>query len=197
MATLSPDQVYALLIQAGFTPAAATTMTAISGAESGWNDKDLGDTTIETSTWGPSYGLFQIRTQKPDTGSGGNRDVQWLAASDLNQAKAAYAISSGGTDFSPWTTYTSGKYQSFLSQATAAAKSGASLVTNGVGSVASTAAGVVGDWVAPLIDGAKGIFFTAGFAALGVGLLIGGAFLFVRPQVKKVENGAISALGGG
>jgi hypothetical protein len=204
MTTRSPEQVYAVLIQAGFSPAAATTMTAIAGPESGYNDQDVGDVSLENSTWGPSYGLFQIRTQKAATGTGGVRDQTWLAASDLNQAKAAYSISSGGTNFSPWSTYNDGKYQSFLSGAAAAAKSVGSNIAgivsglgNPAGVVANAATSTLDAVITPLLDGGKQLGLTAGFAALGGMLIIGGLVVFVYPTLKsggeKAAKVAVSA----
>lgn len=197
MTTRSPEQTYALLRQAGFNDAGATIMTAIAGPESGYDDQNIGDVSLENATYGPSYGLFQIRTEKAATGTGGNRDQAWLAASDLNQAKAAYAISSGGTNFAPWSTYNDGKYQSYLSGAkTAAATVGsniagflggaagniASSVGNAVGGVASSALDSI---ITPLLDGGKKLGFTVGFAALGGLLLLSGLVVFVYPQLKS------------
>lgn len=191
MTKRSPEQVYQVLIQAGFSPASATTMTAIAGAESGFDDANLGDVNLENGTWGPSYGLFQVRTQKGQTGTGQTRDVQYLAQSDLNQAKAAYSISSGGTNFSPWTTFTSGKYKSFLSQAQAAVGSAAS----GIAGLGSNVGNIVGDtvagWVDPLITGFKGLAFQGVIAAAGIGLLLGGAYLIARPQIKQKTDEAV------
>lgn len=205
MTKRSPEQVYALLRQAGFGPEAATTMTAIAGGESGWDDANLGDVSLQNATWGPSYGLFQIRTQKAATGTGGNRDQLWLAASDLNQAKAAYAISSGGTDFSPWTVFNTGKYQQFKSQAIAAAKavgenfagvlagiSGA--VGGAAGAVGQAAGGVLDTVLTPLLEGGRQLALTGAFALLGAVLLVGGLYLTARPSVKASERDAKKAV---
>src|SRR4051812_4551976 len=118
MAKRTPSDVYADLVARGFTPAQAVTMTAIAGAESGYDDANLGDVRLEDNTWGPSYGLYQIRTLKAQTNTGQDRDINWLAASDTNQATAAWDISQHGRDFSPWTTFTRGTYQQFLGQDT-------------------------------------------------------------------------------
>src|SRR6478752_6823228 len=111
MAKQSPGSVYRQLLAAGFTPTQATLMTAVGGAESGWNDTARGDLSLQDNTWGPSFGLFQIRTAKAQTGTGSDRDITWLAASPAHQAQAAYDISHGGTDFTPWSVYTSGAYR--------------------------------------------------------------------------------------
>lgn len=121
MATLTPAQVYQDLTGVGFTPAQATTMVGIAGAESGYRDDAVGDVSLEDNTWGPSYGLFQIRTLKQATGSGGDRDVANLTGDDAAQAKAAYDISQQGRDFTPWTTFTDGAYQKFLPAGSVAA----------------------------------------------------------------------------
>jgi hypothetical protein len=125
----TPAQVYQDLLAVGFTPAAAVTMTEIAGAESNYNDAALGDVGLENNTWGPSFGLFQIRTQKSATGSGGARDINALTGDDLTQARAAYAISSQGTNFAPWSTWTSGAYTKFSATVRAALGSAAPATT--------------------------------------------------------------------
>ena len=131
MAKRSPGDVYADLVGAGFSPDQATIMTAIAGAESGYDDQIQGDLGLQTNVWGPSYGLYQIRTLKADTGSGSNRDITRLAGSDAEQARAAYAISGGGRDFTPWSVFTSGAYQQFLPAARQAAATGGSTSSEG------------------------------------------------------------------
>ena len=44
-------------------------------------------------TWGPSVGLFQIRTLKAETGTGSDRDIQRLLNNPAEQVKAALNIS--------------------------------------------------------------------------------------------------------
>jgi hypothetical protein len=115
-------QAYAYARQAGFTPDAATIAAAIAMAESGLNTGSRGDVKLETSYWGPSVGLMQIRTVKQETGTGQDRDIARLD-DPLQNMIAAYDISGKGKDFSPWTTYTSQKYRQFLGQAGSAAGS--------------------------------------------------------------------------
>jgi hypothetical protein len=185
MAKLTPVQVYTLLRQAGFGPAAAVTETAIAGAESGWDDRNLGDVSLENSTWGPSYGLFQIRTLKAETGKGTDRDISRLA-NDAAQAKAAYDISKGGTDFSAWTTYTRGTYQNFLAQATAAAGGQAAGVTSspvGLPGVPDPSA-IAGQ----VLTGARSIAVEIAFAVLGAGLVYVGLISLAKPGVDRKVN---------
>jgi hypothetical protein len=181
--TLSPSQVYQYLIGAGFSPAGATTMTAIAQAESSNNDKSLGDLNLQTSVWGPSFGLFQIRTLKQKTGTGDVRDINWLV-SDANQAKAALSISNGGTDFSAWTTFTNGAYRRFLGTAQSA------------GTTNAQNAGLSLDALNPMtyITGARNILLEGLFVILGVGLVGAGLARAFKPQIDaakgKAEQGA-------
>lgn len=201
MAKRTPAEVYAALIAAGFSAPAATTMTAISGAESGWDNTALGDVNLQTNVWGPSYGLFQVRTVKGDTGRGTDRDISRLAGSDAAQAKAAYDISQGGRDFSPWSVYTSGKYQSFLpaagTPATAAASSSGPFPTWGPSWLPwNWLAGAGNSAVAQSLSGVRSLALEAGFVLLGIGLVGTGAFLVVSPGVRKIAQPVVGAVKG-
>ena len=213
MTALTPQQVEADLVAAGMPVGAAVTMTAIAGAESQWKDDALGDTTLENSTWGPSYGLFQIRTLKRDTGTGSDRDIAALAGNDMRQARSAVDISQGGRDFSPWSTYTSGAFQNYLGQARAAANLGG-LVGSAAGAAVGNPAGGVGvgtgvtatpagfgpNWLpwnwgsalsgtaSGILGGVRNIALEAAFAALGLGLVYAGAIVMVRPAAKSKER---------
>jgi len=120
----TPEEIYAALVTAGFSADAATTMTATALGESGGDDAALGDLTLQDGEWGPSYGLFQIRTLKGATGSGSVRDISALAGSVAAQARAAFEISSHGSDFTPWTVYTSGRWKDYLGSVSDLAKTG-------------------------------------------------------------------------
>ena len=116
MATLSPSQIYTLLLQGGFSPDKARLMTAIAQAESARNPGAIGDVALENRTWGPSVGLFQVRTLKAETGTGSDRDIQRLLNNPAEQVKAALKISNDGANLRPWSTYTSGAYLKFLDE---------------------------------------------------------------------------------
>ena len=108
--------IISVLQQAGFSGDSLATAYAVVKAESGGRanafnprGKDL------------SYGLFQINMlgkMGPDRrkkfGLSSNEDL----FDPLTNAKVAYAISKEGTNWNPWTTYTSGKYQQFLQSGT-------------------------------------------------------------------------------
>jgi hypothetical protein len=120
VSTLSPNQVAFEALQAGFDPQSAVTDVAVSLAEDNSGDPAaLGDTTIEDATWGPSVGLLQIRSLKAQESTGATRDEQ-ANTDPLHNQRAALEISSGGTDFTPWSTFDSGAFQTYLSTARAA-----------------------------------------------------------------------------
>jgi lysozyme-like protein/thrombospondin type 3 repeat protein len=113
---LSANQIYSLLLEGGFSPAHARTMTAIAQAESARNPTAIGDVALENHTWGPSVGLFQVRTLKGQTGTGGDRDIDHILHDPHAQVRAALHISNGGTNFHAWSTFTSGSYRQFLDE---------------------------------------------------------------------------------
>lgn len=66
--------------------------------------------------WGCSIGWFQIRALR-EPQLWGSVDKLRVAADlrdPVKNAKAAFAISKGGTDFSLWSTYTDKAYEKFL-----------------------------------------------------------------------------------
>jgi LysM repeat protein len=74
----------------------------------------IGDTTLVTATWGPSYGAWQIRSLIADEGTGRYRDATRLSEPLFN-AKSAYTVwLNAGKSFSPWSTFTSGAYKGYL-----------------------------------------------------------------------------------
>lgn len=113
MATLTPTQIAALALGAGWSPGDATTATAIALAESSGRTDAVGDEHLTDSTWGPSIGLWQVRSLRAEDGSGAARDATRLTDPQFN-ARAAYQISSGGGTWRPWSMYTNGGYRRHL-----------------------------------------------------------------------------------
>jgi hypothetical protein len=111
---LTASQIYTLLLQGGFDEPEARIMTAIAQAESARDLGAVGDVALQTDKWGPSVGLFQIRTLRSETGTGGDRDIEALTNNPEAQVKAAFNISNGGENFRPWSTFTSGSFRKFL-----------------------------------------------------------------------------------
>jgi hypothetical protein len=66
--------------------------------------------------WGPSIGGAQIRSlRNPNSGNEADKlRVAHLLRDPVYNAKAMYAISKQGTDFTPWSVYNHGTYEQFL-----------------------------------------------------------------------------------
>ena len=116
MPRMSPEAIYAVALQAGFSPEQAVTFTAISLAESG------GDPAVNAAGSEDSRGLWQINV------SPGVRSNKWGDLYDpLTNARAAYEVSGGGTNIQPWSVTharnagTQRDYRSYLDEAMAAA----------------------------------------------------------------------------
>lgn len=114
MATLSPAQIRDLALGAGFNASEAVTATAIALAESGGRTDAQGDTGITTAVWGPSVGLWQIRSLKSDSGTGRTRDATRLTDPKFNAQSARAIYKASG--WSPWSVYKSGAYRAHLSK---------------------------------------------------------------------------------
>jgi hypothetical protein len=114
-------QLIQTLQNAGFRGEALNTAYGIVKAESGGRANAYNPTGMDDS-----YGLFQINMENNDPrnpGMGNKRNQMYLKKyADIGytgpeslkdpyiNARIAYDISKGGTNFRPWTTYTSGKY---------------------------------------------------------------------------------------
>jgi hypothetical protein len=117
--TLSAPEAAKYLAAAGFTGDALVNAVAIAMGESGLNASAHGDTSITGGGWGDSIGLMQIRSRTAGDEANGWRDGSRLE-DPLFNAQAAYAISNGGTNFSPWTVYTAGIFKQHIAEARAA-----------------------------------------------------------------------------
>jgi hypothetical protein len=113
VAVLTYSQVYALAREAGLNPAAAVIATAIAKAESGLRTDVEGDVGIQTDKWGPSIGLWQIRSVKAEWGRGTSRDGSRLKDPAFN-ARSMVEISGGGTNWRPWSVFLHDSYRKFL-----------------------------------------------------------------------------------
>lgn len=109
MARYTAEQIYAFAREAGFSPDQAATMTAIALAES------RGDSTARDPRGGRGLWRIDVRAHAD------------LAGDDLfdplSNARAAFAVSRGGVDLSPWATARGGpsaRYLRFRAEAEAA-----------------------------------------------------------------------------
>lgn len=155
---MTPEDVASSAARAGFTGDALVTIVAIAGRESGWNPDAIGDVGLETAVWGPSVGLYQIRTLKAATGTGADRDIDALMPGGRGdpdrQSLAAWSISGGGANFTPWST-SAGLTAAQLDQARQAVSTAATGAPGGSG--AATTAGSVGGVLTSAIDHALGL----------------------------------------
>lgn len=92
--------------------------------ESGGNPNALGDTTLVDGKWGPSVGLWQVRSLHVERGQQTTRDQDSLADPMFN-ARSMIAISSNGTNWQPWSIYTKGYYRQNIEAAREAVDGGA------------------------------------------------------------------------
>ncbi|QUQ72216.1 hypothetical protein [Kutzneria sp. CA-103260] len=119
MPTISAREIAQHAYDAGFRGESLNTAVAVALAESHGDTGIHGDVNLQTGTWGPSVGLWQIRSLNPGHGTAAEqalRNAQANADPAVN-ARHAYAISHQGTNFRPWSTYTNGAYRSYLNQA--------------------------------------------------------------------------------
>lgn len=116
---LTPKDIAQIAFNAGFRGEALTIATAVAMAESGGRPTAQGDVGLQNATWGPSVGLWQVRSLN-GAPAGSSRDANANADPSKN-ASSAYEISGGGSNFHPWSTYTNGAYTRYLSVAQQAA----------------------------------------------------------------------------
>lgn len=110
---MQPEDVYRIAIKAGLDSERAIMATAIAWAESGLNPDAVGDESLADEKWGPSVGLWQIRSLRAHLGTGQERDQRKLHDPDFNAASMV-KISSSGANWAPWSVFGTGKYQEYL-----------------------------------------------------------------------------------
>ncbi len=113
---LTDAHVARLAYQAGFRGRARVIAVAVALAESGGDAHARGDVGLQNGTWGPSIGLWQIRSVNAQAGTGGQRDAKANLTPATN-ARHAYQISGHGSNWQPWSTYTQGTYRQYLDRA--------------------------------------------------------------------------------
>jgi hypothetical protein len=121
MSDLLSDKVIAKLAhQAGFRGGTLVTAVAVALAESAGHSRARGDVALEDRTWGPSVGLWQIRSLNAQRGTGGERDELANLHARTNARHAYQIYREAGRTFRPWTVYQNGMYRRFLPRAGAA-----------------------------------------------------------------------------
>lgn len=197
MATLSPEEVYADARAAGFSAAQATIMTAIAGAESGFNPKAHNPRPPDNS-----YGLGQVNmigrlgpARREEFGLSSNEEL----FDPITNMRASYKISGGGKNWRPWTTFTHGTYKKYLGKAQAAAAKvgenwrayagknapaggGSSSSGNGSGATVQPV-GLPG--AGGIVEGARDLVIESAIVLLGLALIGAGIIKIAAPAVQK------------
>lgn len=106
-----------LLAEVGFKGAHLNEAVGIVVAESGADAHAIGDTHLVDAKWGPSVGIFQIRSLRNPSAFSGNdalRIKSRLRDAHYN-ARVAFKISRGGADWSAWSTWNDGSWRAHAS----------------------------------------------------------------------------------
>lgn len=155
MAKLPDGQIATLARNAGWKGTDLPIAVAVALAESGGDTAARGDTGLVTSKWGPSIGLWQIRSLNAEKGKGTTRDE--LANVDpATNARHAHEIWQG-QGWGPWTTFGVGKYLLFMPRATAAVTGIGGDIAGGVvgGAGGAVAGAIVPDTASAILDVAR------------------------------------------
>ncbi|HJW61778.1 MAG TPA: hypothetical protein VJ931_19265, partial [Actinomycetota bacterium] len=195
---LSDLQIAAHARKAGFVGEGLATIIAVVLAESGGDPDNVGDESLTTSIWGPSIGLGQVRCLWAERGTGRSRDCNRLPDPAFNM-KSAYAISSGGTSFKPWTQFVNGEYRSFLARARAAIAGtplSAGAGGGGGGGVQLLGGGIPGGGLVesvtePLRKGMARIVLVGILVAGGVVFVAAGAWKAVAPTRQRIQEATV------
>jgi hypothetical protein len=119
VAQLTDQQIARHVIDAGFVGDDRAVGVAIVLAESSGRTDARGDVGLMTDKWGPSIGLFQIRSLHVEKGTGGTRDE--LANLDpFTNARHARTIFLEAGGWRPWSTFLHDTYLQFLDRGRAA-----------------------------------------------------------------------------
>lgn len=126
MTLLTKKQITDLCIKVGFPTTGAVSPARIAGAiamvesptvtgATSYTDSTrIGDQALANATWGYSYGHFQVRSLRAETGKGTFRDASKLLDSEFNCQSALRIWKNAGDKFTPWSTYNTGQYKAYL-----------------------------------------------------------------------------------
>jgi len=192
MPKITDAQIAGYAKNAGFSGDALIKAVAIALGESGGNTEAHNDNAL---TGDNSYGLWQIN-MLGSLGPARRRQFGLQSNNELfnpaTNARAAYAISSQGRNFTPWSVYSSGMYLRYLSRARTAARNAD---TAGTGAEASQAGldipgfGDVFSWPGEIMDFFE--FITDPNTWLRLGMILGGSgmVLFALFQMGSQSSG--------
>jgi LysM repeat protein len=121
---LNDRQIAQFVVQGGFTGGDRVIGVAVVLAESGGRTDARGDVGLQTSIWGPSIGLFQIRSLKAERGTGRTRDEVANLDPATNARHAHRVFLDAGAQWTPWSTFNHGSHRQFLERARLALNGG-------------------------------------------------------------------------
>ena len=117
VAQLTDQQIAQHVAGGGFVGDERVIGVAIVLAESRGRTDAIGDVGLQTDKWGPSVGLFQIRSLHADKGTGRTRDELANLDAATNARHARQIFLEAGGRFNPWSTFIHGTHRQFLSRA--------------------------------------------------------------------------------
>ncbi|TDV54997.1 transglycosylase SLT domain-containing protein [Actinophytocola oryzae] len=119
MPVLSDQEIARHAANAGWSGNDLETAVAVALAESGGDPDLLGDVRLQTDTWGPSVGLWQIRSINAGHGNQFDQQHRNEAANHdpATNAANAHAIYEQAGGWRPWTVHRTGAYQQYLDRA--------------------------------------------------------------------------------
>lgn len=203
-------------------PDKLATAIAVSIAESGGDPSKVGDLSLQDAKWGPSIGLWQIRSLKAENGKGTVRDGSKLK-DPLFNAKSMVSISGSGSNWDAWSVThpidDPAGYARYTAAKLRAAQAAQAVVLTG-GAIAGVEA--VGDGVEAVKDGLDSIqqvgeaikdaalvpvaFLKWGtdtgtvkrfaFGSIGLTLLVIGATIFARPVMRNTVKSGVALVKG-
>jgi len=194
---LSDAQIAGAAKAAGFSGSNLAKAVAIALAESSGNPNAHNAVPPDNS-----YGLWQINmlgsmgpARRKQFGLKSNDDL----FNPTTNAKAAYAISNGGKNFGPWSTYTSGAYLRYMSRANkAAGNPDSSVPGSSNGGVEQAGLSNPLDWPGEIVDFFEFITDPITWLRLGMilggGLMVGVALFQISGQASQVGSALGSAI---
>lgn len=200
MAKLSDAQIAAVAKGAGFSGDALAIAVAVAIAESGGNPQSHNALPPDNS-----YGLWQINmlgSMGPERRSRyGLKSNEDLYDPTVN-ARVAFSLSNGGSNWKPWTTYTRGTYLLYLSRGKSVAGTATSSGTTTPATPAVSLGGL--DSISKFFNqlSTPGSWVRAGLLILGVGLAFYGLLKITGDNqlsqgTKSLATGAVGLLPGG
>lgn len=192
----SAEEIAAYGYRAGWRGNDLAVAVAVALAESSGRTDAVGDTALQNDTWGPSVGLWQIRSLNADRGTGKTRDE--LANKDpQTNANHAHEIWKG-SGWGAWSTYSNRAYLLYMPRALPAAAA-ANVAAPAVG-VATEAADAAASVPRAILSAAAepvrimkwlqqpGTQLRIAKVVVGGALVVVAAYVFARPVVESAVD---------